>query len=133
MSNIQDGGPAFPRIGEGFGDPLYDTPGMSLREWFAGKAMAGYCMAGYCAADHSFDMSYARIAEMAYKQADAMLAAGLNNEQRIEGDGFVLGVLEALKEALRQLEYLDSKYPTATTSIALARISAALAKAEGKS
>lgn len=32
------GGPAFPRIGEGFGNPHYDAPGMSLRDYFAAHA-----------------------------------------------------------------------------------------------
>lgn len=30
--------PAFPRTGEGFGNPKYDEPGMTLRDWFAGQA-----------------------------------------------------------------------------------------------
>lgn len=32
---IEDGGAAYPRTGEGFGNPHYDTPGMSLRDYFA--------------------------------------------------------------------------------------------------
>ncbi len=43
MSNerINDGGPAFPCEGEGFGNPKHHTPGMTLREHFAGQALAG--------------------------------------------------------------------------------------------
>jgi hypothetical protein len=34
-----NGGPAFPSIGEGFGNPNYSAPGMTLRDYFAAKAM----------------------------------------------------------------------------------------------
>ena len=37
-SALDDGGPAFPRTGEGFGNPRYDAPGMSLRDYFAAHA-----------------------------------------------------------------------------------------------
>jgi hypothetical protein len=40
-SPINDGGPAFPSVGEGFGNPSYSAPGMTLRDWFAGQALAG--------------------------------------------------------------------------------------------
>jgi hypothetical protein len=43
------------------------SPGMSLRDYFAGQALAGML-----AAD---DASYTRAAELAYGYADAMLAA----------------------------------------------------------
>lgn len=36
MSKIDNGGPAFPSEGEGHGNPKYHSPGMSLRDWFAG-------------------------------------------------------------------------------------------------
>ena len=38
-----DGGPAFPETGESFGNPkrYKQIPGMSLRDWFAGQALAG--------------------------------------------------------------------------------------------
>lgn len=35
----KDGGAAFPRTGEGFGNPKYDAAGMSLRDYFAAKAL----------------------------------------------------------------------------------------------
>jgi hypothetical protein len=38
MSTINNGGPAFPSVGEGFGNPKYSTPGMTLRDWFATHA-----------------------------------------------------------------------------------------------
>ena len=64
-----DGGPAFPRMGEGFGNPLYDAPGMSLRDWFAGMTIVGHL-------DVLFDReaSWEEIAEWAFDLADAMLA-----------------------------------------------------------
>lgn len=43
MKQIDDGGPAFPRSwSESFGGEIYGncTDGMSLREWFAGQALA---------------------------------------------------------------------------------------------
>lgn len=69
--------PAFPRTGEGFGNSLYDTPGMSLRDWFAGQALAG----GLANTDTTKAMamwgspgSKIQLAEWAYAHADAMLA-----------------------------------------------------------
>ena len=38
---INDGGPAFPMTGEGCHNPLYSQPGMTLRDYFAGQALAG--------------------------------------------------------------------------------------------
>jgi len=35
---INHGGPAFPSVGEGFGNPSYSAPGMTLRDWFATHA-----------------------------------------------------------------------------------------------
>jgi hypothetical protein len=32
--------PAFPRTGEGFGNPAYDTAGMSLRDYYIGQALS---------------------------------------------------------------------------------------------
>jgi hypothetical protein len=68
MSKINDGGAAFP-----LERPAWHN-GMSLRDWFAGQAMA--------AAWNAFHKGYfnsenpARdIAAAAYQQADAMLAA----------------------------------------------------------
>ena len=55
---LNDGGPAFPI------DPHYGL-GMTLRDYFAGQALAGY-------ASKSFDFS-TEIAKLAYEDADAML------------------------------------------------------------
>ena len=70
---INDGGPAFPRtvtIDEGF-DSYREIKreGMSLRDWFAGQALAGML------ADGKNSGRFADIASDAYDFADAMLAA----------------------------------------------------------
>jgi hypothetical protein len=68
MNTPKDGGPAFPM-------PRFHTwqdevPGMSLRDWFAGQALAGLC------ANRDYvDESFPSIAEYAYHHADAMLKA----------------------------------------------------------
>lgn len=67
MTKINDGGSAFP-FGGGSDGP---NPGMSLRDWFAGQAMAGWL------ASFGPDEGYraAGISTFAYEIADAMLAA----------------------------------------------------------
>lgn len=63
----KDGGPAFPHMMlPGHRDY---APGMSLRDWFAGQAIAGV-LAEQCM-EH---LSSENIAEKAYALADAMLA-----------------------------------------------------------
>lgn len=66
MSNTKTGGPAFPL--ETSNAML--NPGMTLRDYFAAKAMQGFAAAddvGWKSIDH--------IAETAYEWADAMLKA----------------------------------------------------------
>jgi hypothetical protein len=72
MSAVKDGGPAFPVHG---GDWPNDDPrnrilggGMSLRDWFAGQALAGMLASGE-------DFRPSAGAEAAYLLADAMIAA----------------------------------------------------------
>lgn len=61
-----NGGPAFPRTGEGFGNPKYDTPGMTLRDYFASQALIGIISKfGY--------EFYSSAAKDAYDFADMML------------------------------------------------------------
>lgn len=40
MSNINNGGPAYPHYNI---DTEKQYPGMTLRDWFAGQALAGMC------------------------------------------------------------------------------------------
>jgi hypothetical protein len=68
---MQDGNqPAFPATSwTKDGDFLGENQGMSLRDYFAAKAMQGLYASSF------YNESYAVISEMAYKQADAMLKA----------------------------------------------------------
>lgn len=66
MSTINDGGPAFPVASEVSG---WHSNGMTLRDWFAGQAMAG--LASYIVKGATFE----NVVEDAYKMADAMLKA----------------------------------------------------------
>lgn len=76
MTPINDGGPAFPRPAtvqseidavSGVHEP--GSPGMSLRDYFAGQAIAGLARSG--APDR---LNVNEIAEAAYRIADALLA-----------------------------------------------------------
>lgn len=62
--NIEDGGSAFPEPGNA------QCGGMSLRDYMAAKAMQGWT-----ANPLPNDSSIQEVAEWAYRQADAMLAA----------------------------------------------------------
>ena len=72
---IDDGGSAFPvppPIAETDGVSMQWSraePGMSLRDWFAGQALAGTMASPDCPS------AIQPIAESAYKIADAMIAA----------------------------------------------------------
>lgn len=72
--NKEDGGPAFPAPEAAkarFGDSNPDAfLGMSLRDYLAAKAMQGWT-----ANPLPNDSSVQEVAEWAYRQADAMLAA----------------------------------------------------------
>lgn len=84
MSNINDGGPAFPQqkssdshgnqgwssfeVGGGGGGGGVVSRGMSLRDYFAAKAVQGLLASEVEATEDSF-------AAQAYVMADAMLAA----------------------------------------------------------
>lgn len=64
-----DGGPAYPHCYEESGHPRWrESQGMSLRDYFAGQALAGICAAGG-------GPKYDFIAAHAYALADAMLKA----------------------------------------------------------
>jgi len=95
MSNIDDGGPAFPRASAATPSGIVvDTgaPGMSLRDWFAGQALAGD-LAAMGSTDTRLFQLRMKVAEIegvtmaavcageAYVQADAMLAAREREEE----------------------------------------------------
>lgn len=77
--SIQDGGPAFPVADydhmvfepKTVAETKRDLSGMSLRDYFAGKAMQAYVTRGGMPND-GFDE---RVSKRAYEMADAMLAA----------------------------------------------------------
>lgn len=71
--NSPDGGPAFPMSdlsGYGIG-PEYPACGMSLRDWFAGQAMAAFAINPSAYESVRDDPS---CAARAYDLADAMIA-----------------------------------------------------------
>lgn len=70
MSTINDGGPAFPLAEPG--DCVSASEGMSLRDYFAAKAMQGL-LAQSCGTAFGSDPIHG--AQYAYQMADAMLAA----------------------------------------------------------
>jgi hypothetical protein len=78
MSKNEDGGPAYPcermaigSLGQSY--PVQEQ-GMSLRDWFAGQAMAGM-LAGYHHSEREFWPDSNHVAVSAYDYADEMLAA----------------------------------------------------------
>ena len=78
MASIETGGPAF-AAGAANEHTGWTQEGMSLRDYFAGQALAGIT-AGLCSDTSVGDRAYDRVrfshaAEDAYAMADAMLAA----------------------------------------------------------
>jgi hypothetical protein len=75
MSKINDGGPAFPSTIQYFPDDknANEEQGMTLRDWFAGQALAG--MISGLDAKSEGSQAIKPIAAAAYDFADAMLAA----------------------------------------------------------
>ena len=72
MSTINDGGPAFPCESYGHRNGKETTvpaQGMTLRDYFAGQVLVG------ALADPTCQPSPIELAKMAYRGADAMLAA----------------------------------------------------------
>jgi hypothetical protein len=65
MSNTNTGGPAFPAHWNGMQPP---QTGMSMRDWFAGKAMQGATIRGWPPG-----VSMDAVAKQCYELADAML------------------------------------------------------------
>jgi hypothetical protein len=77
-SSINDGGPAFPfgQFSETTGQPIngYYNPGLSLRDYFAAKAMQGLIAAPGNITEIDLDAWSRTVAPFAYLAADAMLA-----------------------------------------------------------
>lgn len=73
MAEVNDGGTAFPVPGDYFGG----FEGMSLRDWFAGQALAGWLSSYPGGAIHpaQHDGKPADLARHSYALADAMLRA----------------------------------------------------------
>jgi hypothetical protein len=74
MSNIKDGGPAFPTNEERFPDGEMNheaTYGMTLRDYFAAKVLQGTLASLVEGQDWYLEMG----SEWCYKVADAMLKA----------------------------------------------------------
>ena len=63
---MSDGGPAFPFV-EMREDEATVCDGMSLRDWFAGRALTGVFFGP------DFDYEYDYVAKACYAMADAML------------------------------------------------------------
>lgn len=65
---VEDGGPAFPHPGSS-NPPIPAHGGMSLRDWFAGQALAGMAASG-----RTLDpRTRGDTATLAYRLADALL------------------------------------------------------------
>ena len=79
MSQIDDGGSAFPRPAS---DSNYSQQDIPLRDWFAGQALTGY-LAGRHNSPHDILTNYEarRVACDCYTYADAMLAARKGGDQ----------------------------------------------------
>lgn len=74
MSDIKTGGPAFPLHNHGVQTLGMHLSGMTLRDYFAAKAMQGIC-AGRDEAGILIHHGFEWIASESYKIADAMIKA----------------------------------------------------------
>lgn len=68
---LEDGGSAFPAL------EWWPENGMSLRDWFAGQALAGMCASPPPDLGDRTNPNHSGWADNAYKFADAMLASRL--------------------------------------------------------
>jgi hypothetical protein len=93
MTTPNDGGPAFPSYKpaenrSGFNAPVLQAKyfaGMSLRDWFAGQALAGMAASELWTDNFDFSSSAKEkwlpdVAKVAYLAADAMLQARSQQE-----------------------------------------------------
>lgn len=100
---IDTGGPAFPVPGD---QPHVQMNGMSLRDWFAGQALAGL----YASWPHDCDQH--GLAHDAYLAADAMMKArqtsnGLSVEQSLRA---------RLSAAISRMETIQETHPDLSLS-----------------
>ena len=65
MADINDGGPAFPRL-----ERAPEMEGMSLRDYFAAKALQGFCASSSITVEEAGD-----VPNVCYQLADEMLKA----------------------------------------------------------
>lgn len=73
------GGPAFPGMKpDAYGQDSGHVPGMTLRDYFAAKAMSGYRANGH-------NVTSEKVATWSYEDADAMLAARTAGRDEREG------------------------------------------------
>jgi hypothetical protein len=78
MAQQEDGGPAFPSEAGSDQDGYYPRSGMSLRDYFAGQALAGLMAdVSILAAAGGRDAGF--VAKLAYDAADGMLDARKQN------------------------------------------------------
>jgi hypothetical protein len=76
-TRINNGGSAFPENYKPLGESGYALrPGMSLRQHFAGLAMAALLSREDTIANGAEELMHRELARLAYQQADAMIAAG---------------------------------------------------------
>jgi hypothetical protein len=74
---INNGGSAFPEHWKPLGESGNSLgPGMSLRQHFAGLAMAALLSREDTIANGAEELMHRELARLAYQQADAMIAAG---------------------------------------------------------
>lgn len=75
MTKKNDGRPAFPQPIDDMGTFTAVTQGMSLRQYYAGKAMQGY-LSGLLANERTFvsDLKKEQISKISFVIADAMIA-----------------------------------------------------------
>ena len=74
---INNGGSAFPEHWKPLGESGNSLgPGMSLRQHFAGLALAALLSREDTIANGAEELMHRELARLAYQQADAMIAAG---------------------------------------------------------
>jgi len=131
MAKINNGGPAFPRMGgyvEGTIPLQWEPPqaGMSLRDWFAGQALVGQMTAGE--SDNP-----AGYAELAYAVADAMLAERAKPAATDTNRALIAELVGAIENTLPRLR-ADTDDPEGIDwSAEIAAFEAVVAKAKSES